>query len=185
MCVPSEQRTDVPAWRRPSGSVRWGNRGRNVIALFNVVGLATLLGMLAILAYQRFGPGDIERAEADLQKARDIVAALDEESETCQKEARGHKARAAEFRKRGDENKDTTDTEWLEWNRAMADGHAQLGRAKRDRRDNLFHLISQDLRLLAEAECEIIRAKDARDRGTPYKVAPRVRDLLAPILGTR
>ena len=180
MCIPSEQRTDIP-WRRPLANSGRRNRGRSLIAAFNVAGIATLLG---ILAYQQFCPSDIERAEADLQKARNIVCALDEESAACQKEARGHKERAAEFRKRADENKDTTDAEWLEWTRAMADGHAQLGRAMRDRRDNLFHLVSQNLRLLAEAESEIIRAKDARDRGTPYKVAPRVRDILAPILNT-
>lgn len=181
MCVPSQQSPGSPPWRRSAGTFVRANRGR-LLALVHAAGIATLLG---ILAYQHLGPTDIERAEADLQKARDIVAALDAESDTCQKEARGHKARAAEFQKRAEEDKDTTDAEWLEWNRAMADGHAQLGRAKRDRRDNLFHLVSVDLRLLAEAECEIIRAKDARDRGTPYKVAPRVRDLLAPILGTR
>ncbi|MBY0398057.1 MAG: hypothetical protein K2X91_16540 [Thermoleophilia bacterium] len=182
MCVPSEQRTDVPAWRRPLARSGWTNRSRQLVALVHAVGIASLLG---VLAYQHLRPSDIERAEADLQTARDIVMALDEESTTCQKEARGHKKWAAEFRKRADDDKDTTDAAWLEWHRAAADGNTQLARAKAERRDNLFHLTAQYLRLLAEAECEIVRAKDARDRGTPYKVAPRVRDLLAPILGTR
>jgi hypothetical protein len=127
----------------------------------------------------------MERAEADLEKARAVVCAHEDESLDCEKAAKGHRLRAAEHQKQADEHRDTTDAEWLAWHRAMADGHAQLARARSARRDTLTHLTALNLRLLAEAECEILRAKDALDRGTPYKVAPRVRSILAPVLGGR
>jgi hypothetical protein len=158
-------------------------RHRNTIRDF--VAVAALFGALGSLLGYLLTPTDIERAEADLVKARAIVVALDRESDTHQKEVVKHSARASEYRQVADENKDTTDVPWLEWNRAMADGHSQISRAKRERRDNLTHLTAVYLRLVAEAESEILRAKDARDRGTPYKVAPRVRDILAPILNPR
>jgi hypothetical protein len=178
MCSCNERPPDAHPWRDALNAFVWRHRDdiRGIIVV--AVGLAAVAGALAY----RFSPTDIERAEADLVKARAIVCALDDESEVQQKEAAKHSARASEFRKIADENKDTKDTPWLEWHRAMADGHSQLYRAKRDRRDNLTHLTAVYLRLIAEAECEILRAKDARNRGTPYKVTPRVRDILAPIL---
>lgn len=154
-------------------------------ALVPVVALAVTLAGLAGGLFYLLGPTDVERAEADLQKARAVVMALDDESVSCQKDARLYKTRAAEYQKLTDDNRDTTDAAWLDWHRAMADGHAQLRRANSARRDNLYHLTAEYLRLLAEAESEILRAKDARDRGTPYKVAPRVRELLAPIISAR
>ena len=114
-----------------------------------------------------------------------VVTALIYESGDCLKDAKEHKLCAAELRKLLDERSDSADAEWLGWHRSMAESHSQLHRAKRARRDSLLHLTAGYLRLLAEAESEILRAKDARDRGTPYKVAPRVRDLLAPVLSGR
>jgi hypothetical protein len=150
--------------------------------LRDFVAVCTVSLSFGLLIGSFFVPNDIERAEADLAKARAIVCALDRESDAQQEETVKHKERASEHQRIADKNKDTTDLPWLEWNRAMADGHSQIGRAKRDRRDNLTHLTAVYLRLLAEAESEILRAKDARDRGTPYKVAPRVHEILAPIL---
>lgn len=146
--------------------------------LTHAVGLAAVAGFLL---YQTT-PTDIERAEADLRKARAVVAAFDEEAGVCVTAAKGHKRRAAEHQKQVDENPNEPDAEWLEWQRSMAHGHAKLARANYARRDTLIRLSAAYLRLLAEAESEILRAKDARDRGTPHKVAPRVRELLAPVL---
>ncbi|MEO2088564.1 MAG: hypothetical protein ABGY75_03580 [Gemmataceae bacterium] len=145
------------------------------------VGLAAVAGFLL---YQTT-PTDIERAEADLQTARAVVAAFDEEAGVCVTAAKGHKRRAAEHQKLVGEYPDTTDAEWLEWQRSMAHGHAELARANYARRDTLIRLCAAYLPLLAEAEGEILRAKDARDRGTPYKVAPRVRELLTPMISAR
>ena len=153
---------------------------KSVTCFASTVG--AVFGSLGFILGCLLSPTDIEQAESDLAKARAIVVALDAESEIQQEETVKHNACAADYRRIADDNKDTTDLRWLEWNRAMADGHSQISRAKRDRRDNLFHIIAVYLRLVAEAESEILRANDARDRGTPYKVAPRVRELLAPIL---
>ncbi len=181
MCSSARFDSDVPDWLRSLLALVWKHRA----AAAPVVALAvTLVGLAGGLFYL-FSPTDVERAEADVQKARAVVMALDDESVSCQKDARLHQARAAEFRKLADDNRDTTDTAWLDWHRAMADSHSQLRRAKSARRDNLYHLTAEYLRLLAEAECEILRAKDARDRGTPYKVAPRVRELLTPMISAR
>lgn len=150
-------------------------------------------GVIALLAVaisaavvvQHFTPTDLERAEADLVKARAVVCAHEDEAIACGTDAKGHRLRAAEHQKKADEYRDTTDTDWLAWHRAMADGHAQLARTRSARRDTLTHLTALNLRLLAEAECEILRAKDARDRGTAYEVAPRVRAILSPVLAGR
>lgn len=181
MCTCSRPRFDASPWRESINAFVWRHRD----SLRAALGLAVAVAGLTALAAYHFSPTDIDRAESDLQRARAVVADLDEECATRQEEATNHKARAAHYRQRADQYADTADAEWLEWNRAMADSHAQLHRAKRDRRDNLLHLVAVHLRLLAEAECEILRARDARDRGTPYEVAPRVRDLLAPILNTK
>lgn len=178
MCSCNDPPSDTPPWVDSLNRFIWRHRDiiRSGVTMF-----AVLVSVAGVLLY-RFSPTDFERAEADLVKARAIVNALDVDSEAEQKEAAKHYKRASEYRQVVDENQDTTDLPWLEWNQAMADGHSQIYRAKRDRRDNLFHLIAVYLRLLAEAESEILRAKDARDRGTPYKVAPRVREILAPVL---
>lgn len=149
--------------------------------LTHAVGLAAVAG---ILLYQTT-PTDIERAETDLRKARAVVAAFDEEAGVCVTAAKGHKRLAAEHRKQADDNPNEPDAAWLEWQRSMASGHAELARANYARRNTLTRLSATYLRLLAEAECEILRAKDARDRGTPHKVAPRVRELLTPIISAR
>jgi hypothetical protein len=74
---------------------------------------------------------------------------------------------------------------WVERNQAISDSHSQLSRANAERRDTLIHLTAVYVRLVTEAEAELLRAKDARDRGVPYKVAPRVREILSPILSAR
>lgn len=178
MCSFARLHSDAPDWLHALVAAAW--RHRATVAPF--VALAVILAGLAGGLFYLLGPTDVERAEADLQKARAVVAAFDEEAGVCVTAAKGHKRRAAEHRKQADENPTETDAEWLEWQRSMAYGHAELARANYARRDTLIRLCAAYLRLLAEAEGEILRAKDARDRGTPYKVAPRVRELLAPMI---
>ncbi len=184
MCSCNGQRTDFPPWRESLQVFVWRYRDQLRAALGLAAAAVTLavLAALAGLVVYSFTPTDIERAEADVRKARAVVVALEWEAGSCSKDAEGHKLYAAEHQKRADE---PPYKEWLEWERSMAYGHAELARAKFDRRDTLARLCATYLRLLAEAEGEILRAKDARDRGTPYKVAPRVRDLLAPVLAAR
>ena len=181
MCSYDGHRTDFPLWPDAVHAFVWRHRD----SLRSALGLTAALVALAGIAAYRLTPTDIERAEDDLRNARAVVVAFDNEADAALKEAKGHKLRAAEHRKQLDTHPDVDDAEWRAWQQAMADGHARLHRAKDARRDTLLHLVADYLRLLAEAECEILRAKDARDHGTPYKVAPRVRDLLAPVLSTR
>jgi hypothetical protein len=181
MCSCYRPWTDYPSWRDSVHDFVWRHRDSPRSAL----GLAGALAALAGVAAYQLAPTDIERAEADLQKARTVIVALDAEADAALKGAKGHKLRAADHRRELDTHPDVDDAEWRAWQQAMADGHARLHRAKEARRDTLLHLTAEYLRLLAEAEGEILRAKDARDRGTPHAVAPRVRDLLAPVLNAR
>ncbi len=178
MCSRSQFASDFSARRYRTPSLAWKLRVPLAATTVTVAGLA------GVFVYM-LGSTDIERAEADHRNAQAVVLALEDEAAGCEKAARHLKARAAECRKRAVEHKDSSDTAWLEVQHAVADSFSQLGRANLDRRANLHHLTAEYLRLLAEAECEILRAKDARDRGTPFTVAPRVRDLLAPMLSAR
>ncbi|MBX9584623.1 MAG: hypothetical protein K2X87_30340 [Gemmataceae bacterium] len=181
ICSSARFNSDVPEWPRSPLALAWRHRATVVPFVALAVTLAGLAGGLCYL----LGPTDVERAEADLQKARAVVIAFDEEAGVCLTAGKGHNRRAAEHQKQVDENPTETDAEWLEWQRSMAYGHAELARANYARRDTMTRLCAAYLRLLAEAEGEILRAKDARDRGTPYKVAPRVRELLTPMISAR
>lgn len=181
MCPFCDHDDEMPRWARSVESFAREHRA----LLAPVVALAVTLAGLAGGLFYLFAPSDIERAEADLRKARAVIVALDNEADAALQEAKGHKLRAAKHRQELAKHADVDDAEWRAWQQAMADGHARLHRAKDARRDTLLHLTSEYLRLLAEAEGEILRAKDARDRGTPHQVAPRVRNLLAPVLSGR
>lgn len=173
--------SDIPDWLRSLPVLAWKHRA--VVGPVAAVAVV-LTGLVGGLCYL-FGPDDIARAESDLKRAWVVLNAIEEESTKARNDARGHTKRAAAYRKVADEDKDPTDTPRAEWLAASADCHSQLANANWQRRDNGLHLAAEYRRLIAEADCEILRAKDARDSGTPYKVAPRVRDLLTPILAAR
>lgn len=180
MCSCNNHRSDVPQWVRVLGL----DDRRNRQALLAIAALVAVVAGVVGLVIYFFGPTDIDRAEADLKKAWVVVNTLEDDAIQASKDARGHSKRAAEYRQAAEEDKDSTDTARVEWFESSAHGHKKLSKANWERRDNTLHLAAEYRRLLAEAECEILRAKDARDRGTPYKVAPRVREILAPVLGT-
>ncbi len=177
----SDSQSDVPPWLL-SGAI-WAWKHRDSARVFASLGAVVVLVVGGLL--YKFSPGDLERADADLKRARIVVNSLEAEAWKEIEAARGHRKRAAEIRKLIEQCTGTPDGPWDEWADAQARGHAQLDKAKCERRDNLLHLAAQYLRLLAEAESEFLRAKDARDRGTPYPVAPRVQELLAPVLANR
>lgn len=181
MCTPSQPDLELPPWLHSGLKLAWNYR--NTIG--HIIGLAAILGTALPLFWYRFSPTDLERAEDDLKRARIVIVSFDGEALQHLEEARKYKKRLAQIREALEEGKDSTDTACLAWCEAMADGNTRLQKANYARRDNLLHLMAQYLRLLAEAECEVLLAKDARDRGTPYRVAPRVRELLAPILADR
>jgi len=172
---------DLPPWLLIG--VNWGWKRRDSIRRVAVM-CALAAAIVGILVY-RFSPTDLERADADIKKARVVIISLDEEANQQLEDAARHRKRAAELRKTLEEKKGSPDTAMVEWCEAMLHSHTQMQKAKDHRRDNLVRLTAQSMRLLAEAECEILRAKDARDRGTPYVVAPRVQELLAPVVAAR
>jgi hypothetical protein len=181
MCSSADCKPDLPPWLHFGVNCAWKHRD-------SIRRFAIMCGFAAVITgglIYKFSPTDLARADADVDKARVIILSLDEEARQQLENARKHKKRLAEIRKSLEEEKDSKDTARLEWREAMADGNSRLQTAHYARHDNLLRLIAQYLRLLAEAECEILRAKGARDRGTPYVVAPRVQDLLAPILTKR
>ncbi len=179
MCSCNNHRSYLPPGHQPVHAFLRKHRD----ALRGISVLAVALAAAGLVAYL-LTPTDIERAEADLKKGWAVVNTLEDEAIQASKDARGHSKRAAEYRQAEEEDKDTGDAAFLEWCWSSAHGHKQLSKAKWARRENSLPLAAESRRLLAEAECEILRAKDARDQGTPYKVAPRVREILAPVLGS-
>ncbi len=173
-----QHRADSPEWLQYARTLAWKHRTVVVPAVSVLLVVALLLSTL----FYQLSPTDIERAEADLHKSWAVVNDIEEEAPRRLKDCRGHNLRAAELRKLVAENESSSDFEWLEWQRAKAQGHAQLATAADERRDHLLRLAAEYRRLIAEANREILRAKDARERGTPYAIAPRVRELLKPIL---
>jgi hypothetical protein len=177
MCSSNRSEPDLVARLRHLDRWTWQNRA--VVVPVALAGLAA--AAIALIAYF-FGPTDIERAEADLRKAQAVVNAIEAEAPRQLKDWREHSQEAVHYRKIADENKNSSDVESLEWHLATARGHARLAGAASDRRDHLLRLAAEYRRLVAEAQCEILQAKEARERGMPYEVAPRVRELLKPIL---
>jgi hypothetical protein len=177
MCSSNRSDPDLVAWLRYLDRWTWQNR-----AVVVPIALAGLAAAAVGLVAHFFGPTDLERAESDLRKAGAVVNAIEAEAPRQLKDWREHRQEAAHYRKLADENKDSSDVEFLEWHLATARGHSRLAGAASDRRDHLLRLAAEYRRLLAEAQCEILEAKEARERGMPYEVAPRVRELLKPIL---
>jgi hypothetical protein len=177
MCYPS--RHEPPEeWLEAVQEFAWRHRG----TLGTVAGVLVVIAAITGTLFHLLTPTDIGRAEADLKRAQDIVFALDKQANAHQAAAQSHHSQAAECRRYA-EGGSGTGSVWAERNGALADSHAQLCRSNLERRDNLLHLVAVYVRLVAEAESVTLRAKNARDRGTPYKVAPRVREILAPVLG--
>src|SRR5262249_36009396 len=102
MCSCNYPPPETHPWRDALNAFVWRHRDdiRGILAI--AVGLAAIAGALVY----RFSPTDIERAEADLVKAREIVCALDRESDAQQVESVKHNKRASEHRRIADENKD-------------------------------------------------------------------------------
>lgn len=154
--------------------------GRRVFRRTTLALAAT--GATAAVLMQRPAPTDIDQAEANLHTSWAVINRLEDEADEQQLASRGHRKRAAEHQKMVDENKDDPDAPWVEWHRASADGHSRLATATSARRDNLLQLSAEYRRRIAEANCTILQARDTRDRGTPMTVAPRVREILRPVL---
>jgi hypothetical protein len=180
MCSCNDRRFDFLPFRPSLSLTVRRYRGQLLAGAGCVLALVTVIGVLVYLLM----PGDIERAESDIQKAKDIVLALDQEADSRHATAKAYRTYSSDYRTSAERGA-ASGSVWVERNHAIADSHSQLSRANGERRDTLIHLTAVYVRLVTEAETELLRAKDARDRGIPYKVAPRVREILSPILSTR
>lgn len=178
MCISSDSDDAVPPWLRSIGIVLWKNREAVLPAAGIVAALAVCIGTVIYFHM----PSDVQRAEADLAQAKAVIDRLSAETDAMLSEAEYHAKRAKHFQACLDERPHTKDAAWATWNRVKVETHTELYDAKLDRRNKLLLLLASYHRLLADAEREILTAKDARDHGTPYKVAPRVRDVLSAIL---
>lgn len=178
MCGYCQHRDDSPDWTRSALSL--SRKYRELV--FRTVGVVLALAAVAGTLFYLLRPTDIQRAEADHQQSLPVVRGVEVEAVRQQKEWRSHDQTAAEYRKLAETRKDSEDLAALEWYRAKAEHHARVAAAASDRRDHLLRLAAEYHRLVAEAHCEILRAKEARERGTPYEVAPKVRAILKPIL---
>jgi hypothetical protein len=168
---------------QPQRCLRWTERHFS-LAVSVTASLLAVVGMSVAFVYPHFHSG-IARAEADVRAGWAVVDALENEAAEQVQEARHHKQQAEERQRVLDANKYRGDSGWDEFARGHVAYHARLRAARCARRDVLIHLATEYRRLVVEAECELLAAKSARDRGVPHKVAPRVRQLLTPVLGNR
>lgn len=178
MCSATDRTTDTPGWVH--ALQRWARRNRDTlrVAVATCSALAALVGILV----HQFGPSDIERAEADVSRAWATIRAIELESNRHQQERDALQGLAADYRKSVKQCGDGPDVEWVARQRVMALECARLASATNERRDHLVRLSTDYRQRVGQAEREILRARTARECGTPYDVAPRVRELLHPIL---
>ena len=180
MCVSSHCDSELPTWLHSGLSVAW--KLRNTVGqCFGFVAVAAVVGAIY---WFHFRPTDLERATSDLKRAWVVIDSFEDEAELQSRKADAHADCSRQFQTKLEKNKDASDKCWLEWCKSAAQSHKQLIQARFERYNSLLDLAGQYRRLAAEAECEILRAKSARDRGTPYPVAPRIQAILAPILTT-
>lgn len=138
-------------------------------------------GVIAAVTH-RPAPTDIDQAEASLHASWAVINRLEAEADEQHLASSGHRERGNEHQKMVDGSKAEPDAPWVEWHRASAHGHSRLATATSTRRDHLLKLSAEYRRLIADANCVILQARDAGERGTPMTVAPRVREILRPIL---
>ncbi len=181
MCSSSQHDPDVPPWL--SWALRWLWSHREQVIPPLGVGLA--VAALGLTLYLRFAPTDLDRAEAELIRARVVVQKLESDAHRSLKEANAYSDWAAEHRKTVEGDKNTHDRVWLRWRESYLDACTQLHFDHIQRRHALLSLATAYMPLLAEAEGEILRSRTAGDQGHPVKVATRVREILAPILANR
>lgn len=177
MCSSSQRDPDLPLWLR--SALRWIWPHREQVA----VGAGVLLAVAAFHLF--FAPTDRDLAVSDLERACAEVRRLEVEADQSMREANANSAAAAECRRRGEGVPNRSDRVLIEWYGSYAESNTELARERGERRRTLLALATEYRALLTEAERQILRAQTARDRGQPVRVAPHVRDVLAPILAPR
>lgn len=171
----------VPGWYLTVAVWLWEKGHWIRYFIVSVVGAAVVVGGLN----HRSPPSDLEQAYAELQMAWKLQAAYRAEADEHFRMSEEREEAIADFRAKAEAAKHTPDPAWAEYCEAMAVGNEIVQKAERTRRDNLLRLCAEHRRLAAQAESELRRAQDARDRGAAYPVAPRIKEILTPVLGAR
>ena len=172
---------DVPIWWQSLSVQVWNQRDwirGSALACF--VAAAVVGGLI-----YGFMPDDLHQAYAEMSKAWTLMQANKAEADEHLNKIEWRKGRIVYLRTELEKAKRTPDKALAEFCEAAIAANEQVQKAEKSRRDNLLCLCAEHARLLAQAESEFRRAQDAKDRGAPYPVTPRVRAILAPVLAAR
>ena len=181
MRASSEHDSDLPDWLRTFGHLAWANRQKlapPVIAGLLTAGVCLVLHLICVAADQRL-------ARAELNEGWGVVRALDDEAFALFDQNASHRAKRKETLDELTTHKSTAADAWVEWKQAVADTHRDLGRIKYERAEQLLRRTAEFRALLIAAERELASAQHARLHGQSVRVAPRIKEILAPVLASR
>jgi hypothetical protein len=173
--------SDLPDWLRTLGHWAWANRRKNappVIAGLLAAAVCLALHLICVAA-------DLKLARAELNEGWGVVRVLDDEAFALFDQDAAHRAKRKETLDELNAQKSTAAYAWVEWKQAVADTHRDLARIKFERAERLLRRAAEFRALLIAAERELAVAQDARLHGQATRVAPRVRELIAPVLAVR
>lgn len=181
MRASSDHDPDLPDWLRALGHWAWANRPKlapPVIAGLLTAGVCLVLYLICVAA-------DLKLARADLNEGWGVVRTLDDEALALFDQVASHRARRKEALDELNTHKSTAASAWVEWKQSVADTHRDLERIKFERAERLLRRTAEFRALLIAAERELASAQDARLHGQSARAAPRVREILAPVLALR
>lgn len=181
MREPSEHDPDITDWIRSLGHWAWVNRPKlapPVIAGLLAAGVGLGVHLLCVVA-------DLKLARADLNDGWRVVRTLDAEAFALFDQAADHQTRRQETLDTLKQWKPDGSEAWVGWMQATADADRDLARIKFERAERLLCRTAEFRLLLTAAERELARARDARIHGHTVRVAPRVREVIAPVLALR
>ena len=176
-----DQDSDIPDWLRALGRWAWANRPKlapPVIAGLLAAVVSLVLHLICVAA-------DLKLARAELNDGWSVVRTLDDEAFALFDQAANHQARRQEILDALKQRKPDGSEAWVEWMQATADTHRSIARIKFERAERLLRWTAEFRLLLVAAEREFATAQDSRLHGQAARVAPRVREILAPVLALR
>jgi hypothetical protein len=181
MLASSDHDSDVPDWLRALGHWAWANRHK--LAPPTIAGLLT--AVVCLVLHLICVAADLKLARADLNDAWGVVRALDDAAFVYSDQAASHRAQRKEALDDLDKHKVKAADAWVEWKQSVADTHRDLERIKFERAERLLRRTAEFRALLVAAERELASAQDAHLHGQSARAAPRVREILAPVLALR
>lgn len=177
----SDHDSEIPGWLRALGRWAWANRPKlapPVIAGLLTAAVCLALHLICVAA-------DLKLARAELNEGWGVVRALDDEAFALFDQDTSHRAKRKETLDELNAQKSTAAHAWVEWKQAVADTQRDLARIKFGRAERLLRRTAEFRALLIAAERELASAQDARLHGQSVRVAPRIKEILAPVLASR